>query len=362
MGRRTVFNLIFSGIQAYNQVAMFMVALFFLGAGGLLLGYSLYWRVHAIRASGTIIGVLNENSGYFPVYRYQSPDGEWHEAKSDTGSSSPNGKQTGCVVPLMVSAHNPVEARPAGDYLLEIIGLVMFTPGVWLGYTALTAYPVTRMTWIMGIALAIYLAERLRRILIPKGRRIPISEWKNLHNIGGPGAIDLKKVQPIELLVVTTSAQAPQWQNRKFAAPLLGLFAILLLAGGVYQGIRVSRFETSGMRTQGEVVRMVEQSGSGNNGGYTYYPVVRFHTADNLTVEFKDEVGSNPPTRRPGDKANVIYLPANPAQAMIDRGILNWAVPVLMFAAAIFLVWLLTRFPRAANGREAENPHPLVSC
>ncbi len=337
-----MFDLIFSGLQAYNQVGMFIGALFCLGIGGLLLGYSLYWRVHAMRVSGTIIGVLSENSSWFPVYRYQSPDGDWHEAKSDSGSSSSRGKETGRVVPLMISAHNPCEAREAGDYLFDIFGFAFLIPGLWLGYTTLTAYPLTRMTWIMAAAFTVYAAERLRRIAIPKGERLSVAEWRKLHNRGEAGAIDLDKVKPIEALL-PPSAQAPQRQNAKFAAPLLGLFAIILLAVGVYQGNRVLRFETSGKRAQGEVVRLVAQSSSGNSGGYTYYPVIRFRTADNLTVEFKDDVGTNPPTRRAGDKATVLYLAANPAQAMIDRGFLNWAIPVLLFAAGAFLVWLLTR-------------------
>jgi len=57
-----------------------------LGLGGLILGNSLYWRIHALRASGTIVGVVSRNGAYTPVYRYTLQDGQTHIAKSNTGS------------------------------------------------------------------------------------------------------------------------------------------------------------------------------------------------------------------------------------------------------------------------------------
>src|SRR5256714_126709 len=318
----TMFDLIFSGVQAYNQIGMFVAGLVCLGLAGLILGSSLYAHVHAIRASGTIIGVLNKNGVYFPVYRYTAADGQTHEAKSDPGSSSLRGKETGRIVPLMISAHNPTEATEAGNYLFDIIGLALLIPGIWLAYTALTAYPVTRMTWIMGFALLVYAGERLRRIFTPKGQRISVAEWKKLHNLGDASVVDLAKVKPIEMLAAGPQQSAPG-QNSKLAGPLVALFAIVLVAAAAYQSVRVFRLATSGVRAEGEVVRVIEQSDS-SGGEYTYYPVVRFRTADNRTIEFKDNVGTNPPTRHPADRAAVLYARDNPAQAMIDRGFFNW--------------------------------------
>jgi hypothetical protein len=195
-----MFDLIFQGVQAYNQVGLFIGAIIFLGIGGLILGSSLYWRVHALRAQGTVIGVIANGSTYTPVYRYTLPDGQSHVAKSDTGSGWVRGKETGRVVPLMISAHNPTEAREAGGYLFDIIGLVLAAPGALMGYIALTAYPVTRMTWIIAIAMILYLGERGRRILIPKGQRLSIEEWKKQHDIGQTD-LDLSNVKPIETIV-----------------------------------------------------------------------------------------------------------------------------------------------------------------
>lgn len=65
----SVFEFVLSSTQAFNQVGMFFGAMACLGLGGLILVNSLYWRVHAVRALGTIIGVTTKKNLYFPVYR-----------------------------------------------------------------------------------------------------------------------------------------------------------------------------------------------------------------------------------------------------------------------------------------------------
>ncbi len=343
-----MFELFIQGAQAWNQVGFFLGAAACLGIGGLILGNSMYWRVHALRAQGTVIGVISSGSTYTPVYRYTLADGQSHVAKSDTGSSLVRGKETGRVVPLMISAHNPTEAREAGSHLIDLIGLVFALPGVMFGYIALTAYPITRMTWIMAAAMLLYLGERAWRALIPKGQRLSIEDWKKQHNIG-QATLDLTDVKPIETLVSApdvAQARLKQTQSYKTIVPILAAVAVLLLGIGVYQSMKISRLETQGLRAQGQVVRMNSESRS-SGGGYTYYPVVRFRTAANTTVEFKDSVGTNPPTHRAGDKVTVLYLPGDPQrEAIIDRGfVLNWAIPgvVFLFAAGLAMLCVTLR-------------------
>ena len=49
----------------------------------------------------------------------------------------------------------------------------------------------------------------------------------------------------------------------------------------------------------------------------------------------------------------MLYLPANPGQAMIDRGIFNVLLPGLLFAGAGVVIWLMVWLLRA---RRAELP------
>jgi hypothetical protein len=343
-----MFDLIFQGAQAWNQVGFFIGAVVCLGIGGLILGNSVYWRVHALRAQGTVIGVIANGGAYTPVYRYTLADGQSHVAKSDTGSGWVRGKETGRVVPLMISAHNPTQARAAGSYLFDLIGLVFALPGIMFGYIALTAYPITRMTWFMAAAMLLYLGERAWRTIIPRGQRLSIEDWKKQHNIG-QATLDLSNVKPIETLVSApevAQARLKQAQSYKTIVPILAAVAVLLLGIGVYQSLAISRLEAQGLRAEGRVVRMNSEHGSGSSG-YTYYPVVRFRTAGNSTVEFKDSVGTNPPSHRTGDKVTVLYLPGDPQrQAIIDRGfLLNWLIPgiVFLFAAGLAMLCVTLR-------------------
>jgi hypothetical protein len=332
-----MFDLIFQGAQAYNQIGFFIGALVCLAIGGLMLGNSMYWRLHALRAPGTVIGVIASGVTYTPVYRYTLADGQSHVAKSDTGSGWVRGKETGRVVPLMISAHNPTQAREASSYLLDLIGIVFVVPGIVFGYIALTAYPITLMTWIVAAGMLLYLGERGYRVLIPKGQRLSIEEWKKQHNIGQT-TLDLTNVRPIESIVsVPDVAQTrlKQLQSYRFIVPILGIVAMLLVAIGIHQGIRISRLEAMGQRTQGQVVRMTSDSSSGS-GSTSYHAVVRFRTDMNATVEFRDDVGTNPPSHRAGDKVTVLYLAGDPQrQAIIDRGLFwNWAIPAIVFLSA----------------------------
>jgi hypothetical protein len=338
-----MFRFIVESVQAYNQVGFFIGALICLGLGGLIFGNALYWRVHAARAMGTVIGVIDRGGMYTPVYRYTLPDGQTHEAKSDTSSGWARGKETGRVVSLMISAHNPTEAREANNYLFDAIGILLIAPGVWLGYTALTAYPVTWMTWIMAVVMVVYLAERGRRVFLPKGQRLSIADWKKQHGLDEVSTIDPADIKPIEKIIATPEMREKgqvQWRNNKRAAPLVGIFAVALLAGGIYQAGDLARLELSGLRAQGEVERLVGESSS--RGSYSYHAIVRYRTEKNIRIEFKDNVGSNPPSYRPGDRVTVLYLPDNPrGKAIIDRGVFwNWAIPGMLFVVAAFLAWL----------------------
>jgi hypothetical protein len=344
----SVLDFLLGTVQAYQQVGMFIGALVCLGLGGLILGNCLYWRIHALRASGTIIGVLTNGSSYTPVYRYALPDGQTHVAKSDTSSSAARGKETGRIVPLMICAHDPTQARAANNYLLDVVGLVLIVPGVCFGYTALTAFPITPMTWIMAVALLAYLAERGHRVLIPKGQRVSVAQWRRQHGLGDTAAINLAAVRPIEDVVSALDIREGRSQSSRKAAPLIGLFAVILVCVGILQAKKIARLEAAGLRAQGEVVRLKDDFGSGHT---TYYPIVKFRTERNVLVEFKDNVGSNPPSHRPGDKVTVLYLADNPRQeAMVDRGVWwNWGIPGIIFSFAGFLAGLLVVILRSGT-------------
>jgi hypothetical protein len=365
-------DLIFGSVQAYQQVGLFFGALVCFGLGALLLGNSIYWHLRGLRVTGTIIGVVNEGGTYAPVYRYTAADGSVHEAKSTIGTGTTADKATGRVVPLLVSRHDPSRAQEAGigfaDTVFVVAGLLLGMAGAWMGTTAITAYPLTAKTWIMAAFMIIYALWHFRRGLVSKGQRLssPAAWWQstagNATNAGFAG------VKPIEQIVSPADAQqttAKTSQQWKKAAPFVLIFAVLLASFAVLQANMVARLQSAGLRAEGQVVNLKgEYSSSSHGGSYSYYPIVRYRTATNVAVEFKDNIGSNPPSYRVGDKVTVLYLPDSPrTQVMIDRGAFwNWALPGVLGAGAVLLFWLFSFLRRAdaqAAGTHGAAPSPM---
>ena len=358
-----MFDLIFGSVQAYQQIGLLVGALVCFGLGALLLGNSIYWHLRALRVTGTITGVVDQGGTYAPVYRYTSADGSVHEARSTIGTSTAAGKETGRVVPLLVSPHDPTSAQQAGIGSLEMVfvvaGLLLALAGIWMGTTAITAYPVTAKTWIMAALMTIYGIWHLRRSIAPKGQS-PFSPqaWRR-----APGA-SVAGVRPIEQIVSPADAQqaaANTLQQWNKAAPFVLIFGLLLISFAVYQGVTLARLESVGLRAEGQVVGLkAEYSSSSHGGSYNYFPIVRYRSNSNLTLEFKDSIGSNPPSYRVGDKVTVLYLPDTPrSQPMIDRGpFWNWMIPIALGAGSALLFWLFIFLRR--SGSQAPGAGPVA--
>jgi hypothetical protein len=117
-----VFDLIAQAIAAWNQVGLLIVSGFLGGLGAWVLGNRIYWRMGAVRVSGTVIGVRKTaKDTYYPVYRYVSPTGDTIEATSSIGSSVTSRMQTGRKVRLLVFDGYPDKATDADSYVAEIM-------------------------------------------------------------------------------------------------------------------------------------------------------------------------------------------------------------------------------------------------
>jgi hypothetical protein len=110
-----------------------------------------------------------------------------------------------------------------------------------------------------------------------------------------------------------------------------------LIAGGM-----VVYTQTWLGRTVAVEGRVTELAGGGGGVGRrtsSYYPVVTFTTQDGRKVEFRSNMGSNPPAFRVGEIVRVRYLPDDPDSAGIEAFFSPWFLP-LMFGGmgAIFLL------------------------
>ena len=331
-----MFDLIFGTMSALNQVATFAGALMFWGLGGLLVGNAIYWRMHAVRVQGEVIGVRREGNCLNAVYRYASPAGETVEATSLEGSSRVRGKETGRLVPLWVIPEKPREVQEAGNHIFTIIGVVLLGVGVVLFWVGVTVWRTGPMTWVVASLVVVHMLRKLRSIIAPKDKSLPRLPWRELLAQMKDARAKARSAEPVQRLEELTSL--PEYRDKEIRqrvqfrrlAPFLLLAGIGMLALGVYQSRMLLQLQSSGTRTPGTVTSLVSSNSS--NGGVTYYPRVTYTDGEGRKVDFKDSTGTNPPMYHVGEAVTVLYLPGEAGRAVIDRGVWNWLPSVILYA------------------------------
>jgi Protein of unknown function (DUF3592) len=349
-----LFHLLAAALSAWQQAGLLLAGSFLAGLGALLLGNRIYWRLRAVRVSGKVIGVREaEKRTYYPVYRYTLPKGGRIEAASVTGRNWTSGMETGRSVPLLVFEQHPDNVAEADSRLVEIIGGILTAVGAAILYVALTAWPVTSITWLMLTGISVYLASRALKSILARsawtpGLALGTARPENLHEVPVRPVEEIRAERRIEL-------QHKQWKTGRIVTPILVLVGISVLALGVYLGRTISFLQSHGRRAQGAVVGLELEATLHSS---SYYPVVRFVTPDGAVVQFRDSSGSNPPSYHEGEPVSVLYLHDSPEQsAMIDRGWWNWLAPVALCLVGTILALVALRVrlgsrpaPGAANG------------
>lgn len=121
----------------------------------------------------------------------------------------------------------------------------------------------------------------------------------------------------------------------RVAQVVVGLFFVLF---GYYIGRDHFHLIQEGVRTQGTIVGYKQESfPDGGRVGWdsASMPVVKFRAGER-DVQFKDWMGSHAAVswKTP---VTVLYDPADPAVAMIDRPVWNWIPWAPTFAVGLFL-------------------------
>lgn len=98
---------------------------------------------------------------------------------------------------------------------------------------------------------------------------------------------------------------------------IIGLGFVLM---GLYLIRSGNRLRRTGARAHAEVVGM-HIGQSSDVGGGSYYPVVRFRTADGQEIETSTAIGTSPSFVREGATVTVLYDPAQPRDVRIDSAL-----------------------------------------
>jgi uncharacterized protein DUF3592 len=124
------------------------------------------------------------------------------------------------------------------------------------------------------------------------------------------------------------------------------IFANLFFAAfclwGAYAAYTGWQLQTNGESTTGVVIRM-EESSSGESGCCVYSPVVEFN-ANGQTYSFEGDNASDPPAYRVGEEVPVLYDPARPETAQINKWTERWLFPIIIIPAMILAALLVNFF------------------
>lgn len=326
-----MFDVMFGAITALNQVGAFAAALLLTGIGGLLLGTAIYWRLHAVRVTGEVVGVRQSGNCYNAVYRYVTPSGASIEATSQEGSSSLADKATGTKVALLVIPEKPGEVLEARHHIFTVLGAVLLAGGAGLFWFAATHWRVGPMTFVIAALFLLRFAVWAKRTFLPHDKSLRGSSLRDLlRSRVGTSVADapVLRAEDVGASGPDAARQAANRRTLQRLAPLILVAGAGLVALGVHQTQAQLRLESSGVRAAGTVTALIS---SHDSKGYTYYARVGFTDAAGRRIEFKDRVGSNPPLHHPGDAVTVLYLPGEPGSAIIDRGLWNWLPQCLLF-------------------------------
>ena len=123
------------------------------------------------------------------------------------------------------------------------------------------------------------------------------------------------------------------------------IFVILfgLAFFGIGAGLSYKQFnlQLNGEQAQGQVVGLSEQC---DDEGCAYAPVVSFQTRDGSTVYYRSNYHSSPPAYDVGEQVNVIYDPANPNTAQINKWTERWLFPIIIVPVMIIVALIMNFF------------------
>jgi hypothetical protein len=157
---------------------------------------------------------------------------------------------------------------------------------------------------------------------------------------GGSGAASMRPRSRRGGLNVTTSLTVRTVPGMRAILIGLMLLGVVLVGFGFKMLADTRRFLATAEPAEGVVVRVErrvsrERVGSGDNAHWAnvtrYYPFVEFRTVREQVAQFQADDGS----LRVGDSVRVVYDPANPRNARLDKWGNRWAEPLALWGAGL---------------------------
>lgn len=284
-----------------------------LGGAGFLYNEINDLRGHALHAPGVVVE-LEMGSGssvYHPVVEFRKQDGSVHTFTSDYGSYPPAYAQ-GEKVEVLYDPADPKRAE-INDHSLWLP--VMIVGGLGALFS------------LIGFGGTIAMRGELRRGSGPG--MSSLGTWRFVMP-----ASSLRKNIPMKASAAR-SGKATYW-----VLPVFAVIGLLLWGIAVYSYLDTRAFIATAQTAPGKVVEVIKEERwerKKDSGGHMrdvrsvyYYPKVEFAPAGGGPIRFKSRSGSNPAAYEVGEAVEVLYHPANPADARINHFFELWGIVAIL--------------------------------
>ncbi len=294
-------------------------------------------RCGAVIVPGRIIGFSRQqgDSGdsFHVVAQYQGPDGSGCLIESAVGSSTPMGR-VGDALSILIRPEDPETAlvKSPATYLIGIVLAGLGTVSCWVFLITFRPEPFSVLA---SIGVVLFFAYKAHGFLMDQPASL--RDWMALKDKAIRGRVlPAEAKDQISWADAATLASVDRRQRKVswFAFPILVLVGAGLLFLALHLHRTTRSFLATAVPAPGRVVELVANDSSDS---VTYAPLVEFE-AGGQAQRFKDSISSDPPSYRTGDVVQVLYDPANPRKARIDRGIWNRAIPLLVGSLGGFLL------------------------
>ena len=331
------------------EIAFLFGGLPFLAIGILVVVREHRERRGTVAMPATLTGFsTGARDGYYhSVAEFVGIDGVTRYVESSVGSSTPIGF-VGDPVTVLVNSTDP-ERAVFQSSLSYVLGAAVAAMGL---ASCAVFFAIFRPTTFSLAGAAVVTALTTYKVLgSRRSKTLSLEAWR-------------EKTKALRPRVYTTATKSEiRWADRdavdaavlkqqrasRFAIPILLAAGVGLVVLGAHLHRSTNAFLAKAVSGSGRVVDLAMSHSSDST---TYAPVVEFEV-DGRTYRFKDSIGSDPPSYRRGDAVKVLYDPDRPANARIDRGRWNLAVPILVAAFGAMLcslaVWSATRRRRASG-------------
>jgi len=295
-------------------------------------------HILTVRKSWLLSGVISDvmkgrDTGngtiFYPVISFQDPHGKTHKIKSDFGTNRLNGKTPGTKVRLYFRPDKPENIR-LKNLVWFYFSLTFLVIGFTLSHFYLSAFHMTNIGLALGGFSLLFLLSGF--IVRPRSGSIGFTSSKEENNASKEDFLSFGEHK---------ERLSEERRGSRKGASILLLMATVLIISGLYMGKSQWHIANTFAKASGHVanheLRYVENSGKRT---YYYYPIVEFTTQDGEFIRFEDENGSRAPSYEKNQSVKILYDPDTPGTAIIDRGIENWFLPLLViFAGFFFGVW-----------------------